>query len=128
MEQREEDRLSGLRVLGLLSERRLQIRVNIHGTLGLRSYLFDSVTGDGLKPNGLVSGENLLLPRELIDMEGSLSNIGSEGYREATACFDRLWRDGEDVTALLADEIRASWVGALAQGNRTSAPRFRENC
>lgn len=109
LDQSPDNLAAGRLLLRLLAERRFAVRVNTVGPLGPRGYLFDGIDSR----RAILSACNALLPAGLdpTDFHAELTGIESDAL---SAWFDRLWDSASDVTALLVEELRRSWVGSLA--------------
>lgn len=116
MEQTADNHLAGHLVLELLDRKQLQVRVHGNGSFGTRMYLFDGMSrSDCLRRFGYAGSTNLLLPAGL-DPTDYLVRIRDEHtLGKLSGHFDQLWEQAEDVTSLLAHEIRTSWIGLLAR-------------
>jgi superfamily II DNA or RNA helicase len=89
----------------------LIVRAHVHGTFGPRAWLVDRPGGG---PAGFVGAAALLLPPEFDPGALALPLSDPTACASLAHWFDGLWTEASDLSGLIADELRRSWVAALA--------------
>jgi superfamily II DNA or RNA helicase len=114
MEQTAANQAAGSRALAMLDAKQLLVRLHVNGSFGTRIYLFAGGDGGEGPAVGYAGSSNVLLPAGLDPTDYLVAVRDQESLARLARHFDGLWGQAADVSAVLAEEIRNSWVGLLA--------------
>ena len=101
-------------LIGLIEEKRLEVKVYTKGRLHAKAYIFD-YKQDGHYEKGIavVGSSNLTLSGLTHNTELNVVVQGNENHARLTQWFEELWKDSQDFQALLIEELKESWAAAV---------------
>lgn len=114
MEQTMANQAAGSRALAILDAKQLLVRLHVNGSFGTRIYLFGGGDGGEGPAVGYAGSSNVLLPAGLDPTDYLVAVRDKESLARLARHYDGLWDQATDVSAVLTEEIRKSWVGQLA--------------
>ncbi len=100
-------------LIGMIQEKRLDVRVYTKGRLHAKAYIFDYPAA-GHYENGIavVGSSNLTLSGLTHNTELNVVVHGNENHARLTEWFEDLWEDSEPFAAPLMQELTTSWAAA----------------
>ncbi len=101
------------KVMRLIVEGRLELRVYTRGRLHAKAYIFHYPDGERFEEGmGIVGSSNLTLAGLTHNSELNVAVHGNENHAQLTAWFDRLWAESTDFSDALLTELRHCWAAA----------------
>ena len=103
------------KVMRLIVEGRLEVRVYTRGRLHAKAYIFHYADGERYENGmGIVGSSNLTLAGLTHNTELNVAVHGNENHAQLSAWFDRLWAESTDFSDALLTELRHCWAAAPA--------------
>lgn len=101
------------KVMRLIVEGRLELRVYTRGRLHAKAYIFHYPDGERFENGmGIVGSSNLTLAGLTHNSELNVAVHGNENHAQLSAWFDRLWAESTDFSDALLTELRQCWAAA----------------
>lgn len=101
------------KVMRLIVEGRLELRVYTRGRLHAKAYIFHYPAGERFENGmGIVGSSNLTLAGLTHNSELNVAVHGNENHAQLAAWFDRLWAESTDFSDALLTELRQCWAAA----------------
>jgi superfamily II DNA/RNA helicase len=103
-------------LVGMIKDRRLEVKVYTKNTLHAKAYIFDyNSLLMGKSGGAIVGSSNLSLAGLSLNSELNVIIDGDENHQQLTSWFDELWEEADNFDGILIKEMQESWAMDLAR-------------